>query len=276
MSKQDPAARLSMLESEVTRLQKELAVLQRQWDQKYRLGAFGLLALPAAYWGLAYSLIIVLCTPALIATQAYLIGVRRNECRELIGEAKREIAMLRKKLAAKAPEGSDKASEGSNKAAEGSDKAAEGSDKAVEGSDKAAEGSDKAGTVVSRSAGDAVVLGLDGRDQRRAIDHALHGGVTNLAGVERDVSARDARDLRQRLAHCHHAVTTAHALDRQLLRHGSVLRTEGPGRKHPSRDQRPEPTAQPTESEPYCTIGFHGPWPARGCQLCQTSSPLPQ
>ena len=138
-----------MLESEVTRLQKELAVLQRQWDQKYRLGAFGLLALPAAYWGLAYSLIIVLCTPALIATQAYLIGVRRNECRELIGEAKREIAMLRKKLAAKAPEGSDKASEGSNKAAEGSDKAAEGSDKAVEGSDKAAEGSDKAATVVS-------------------------------------------------------------------------------------------------------------------------------
>jgi hypothetical protein len=99
MSKSDPAARVAMLEGELVRLQKELAILQRQWDQKYRLGAFGLLALPAAYWGLAYSVIIVLCTPALIATQAYLIGVRRNECRELIAEAKRELTTLRKKLA---------------------------------------------------------------------------------------------------------------------------------------------------------------------------------
>jgi hypothetical protein len=99
MSKTDPAARIAMLEGELVRLQKELAILQRQWDQKYRLGAFGLLALPAAYWGLAYSVIIALCTPALIATQAYLIGVRRNECRELIAEAKRELTTLRKKLA---------------------------------------------------------------------------------------------------------------------------------------------------------------------------------
>lgn len=108
MSKTDPAARAAMLEAELVRLQKELGVLQRQWDRKYRLAAFGLLALPAAYWGLAYSVIFVLCTPALIATQAYLIGVRRNECRELIAEAKRELATLRKKLGSPAPAGDTK------------------------------------------------------------------------------------------------------------------------------------------------------------------------
>lgn len=96
MAKTDPAARIALLDEELKRLHKELAVLDRQWAQKYRLGAFGLLALPAAYWGIAYSFIVLLCTPALIATQAYLIGVRRSECRELIGEAKRELASLRR------------------------------------------------------------------------------------------------------------------------------------------------------------------------------------
>lgn len=95
MAKTDPGARAALLEGEVKRLEGELAILERQWDRKYWLAAFGLLAIPAAYWGLAYSVIFVLCTPALIATQAYLIGVRRSECKELIDEAQREIAALR-------------------------------------------------------------------------------------------------------------------------------------------------------------------------------------
>jgi hypothetical protein len=57
------------------------------------------MALPALYFGTLYAVIVLLCTPALVATQAYLIGVRRSECRELITDAKREIARLRTVLA---------------------------------------------------------------------------------------------------------------------------------------------------------------------------------
>ncbi|MFN7699083.1 MAG: hypothetical protein ACK5U8_14375, partial [Deltaproteobacteria bacterium] len=118
MPKTDPSARLLILEAELARLQRELAVLDRQWSQKLRLGAFGLLAIPALYWGPEYAVIILLCTPALIATQAYLIGVRRNECRELIGEARRELATLRKRLEAKPSEPTAKPSEPTAKPSE--------------------------------------------------------------------------------------------------------------------------------------------------------------
>ncbi|MBN8609509.1 MAG: hypothetical protein J0L92_02935 [Deltaproteobacteria bacterium] len=100
MAKTDPRARVTLLEGELSRLQKELAILDRQWARKHLLAAFGLVALPALYFGTLYAVIVLLCTPALVATQAYLIGVRRSECRELIEEARREIAHLRTVLAA--------------------------------------------------------------------------------------------------------------------------------------------------------------------------------
>lgn len=89
--------RETLLGDEIERLKKELAVLDRQWDRKHYLGAFGLLAIPAYFYGLAYAIIVILCTPALVAVQAYLIGVRRSECRELLAEARGELARLRGK-----------------------------------------------------------------------------------------------------------------------------------------------------------------------------------
>ncbi len=87
--------RETLLTEELERLKKELAVLDRQWARKHYLGVFGLLAIPAYFYGVAYTIIVLLCTPALIAVQAYLIGVRRNECRELIAEARGELGRLR-------------------------------------------------------------------------------------------------------------------------------------------------------------------------------------
>lgn len=95
MAKPDSPARIPILEAELVRLRGELAILERQWARKHLLAGFGLLALPALYFGALYAVIVLLCTPALVATQAYLIGVLRSECRELIEEAKREIARLR-------------------------------------------------------------------------------------------------------------------------------------------------------------------------------------
>ncbi len=99
MAKTDTVARITLLEGEVDRLRKELAILERQWARKHLLAAFGLLALPALYFGTLYAMIFLLCTPALVATQAYLIGVRRSECRELIEESRREIARLKSLVA---------------------------------------------------------------------------------------------------------------------------------------------------------------------------------
>jgi len=87
--------RADMMVEEIERLKKQLAVLDRQWSQKHYLALFGLLAIPAFFVGVMYGVIVLLCTPALVVTQAYLVGIRRAECRELIAEARRELAYLR-------------------------------------------------------------------------------------------------------------------------------------------------------------------------------------
>lgn len=87
--------REAKLAAELERLQKELAVLERQWSRKHLLGLFGLFAIPAYFVGPAYALIVIVCTPALIGTQAYLLGVRMAECKELIAETRMELARLR-------------------------------------------------------------------------------------------------------------------------------------------------------------------------------------
>lgn len=87
--------RKALLEAEVARLQAELATLERQWDRKHRLMLFGLAAIPAyLLFGGLVAAVVLLCTPALVATQAYLLYVRRMECRQLIDETRREIDRL--------------------------------------------------------------------------------------------------------------------------------------------------------------------------------------
>ena len=94
MSTPDP--RIEKLEAEIVRLQHELEVLQRQWNKKHLLALFGLAAIPAYFlFGPLVAGVVLVCTPALIATQAYLLYVRRAECRQLIVEARREIDYMR-------------------------------------------------------------------------------------------------------------------------------------------------------------------------------------
>ncbi|AKF09710.1 hypothetical protein [Sandaracinus amylolyticus] len=84
--------RIPMLQSEVTRLEHELSILERQWHRKHRLAFFALLAIPAYFlFGPLVAGVVLVCTPALIGVQAYLLGVRRMECRQLIAETKREL-----------------------------------------------------------------------------------------------------------------------------------------------------------------------------------------
>ena len=93
--------RIAMLEAEVTRLTGELRMLDRQWSRKHLLAAFGVLTIPAYFlFGGLVATVVLICTPALIATQAYLVGVRRYECRQLIDETRRELAYAQRRASA--------------------------------------------------------------------------------------------------------------------------------------------------------------------------------
>ena len=88
-------SRASLLEAEVKRLENELKTLRSQWNKRHYLFAFIVLSIPAYFiLGRVYAVIAVLCTPALFATQSYLLYIRQNECRELIAEAKRDLKQL--------------------------------------------------------------------------------------------------------------------------------------------------------------------------------------
>jgi hypothetical protein len=85
-----------LLENEVERLGAELAHLEARWKTKHWLAVFGVLAIPAfifagALWGIG----VLMATPCLVATQAYLIGMRRAECKQLILQTKRDLGALR-------------------------------------------------------------------------------------------------------------------------------------------------------------------------------------
>ena len=89
------ASRASLLQAEVKRLENELKTIQTQWNKRHYLFAFIILTVPAYFFlGKTYAVIGVLCTPALYATQSYLLYIRRNECRELIAEAQRDIKQI--------------------------------------------------------------------------------------------------------------------------------------------------------------------------------------
>lgn len=86
-----------LLTNEVERLRSQLAVLEAQWLRKHRLWLFALVAIPmfvfvpSPLWAIG----ILMATPCLVLTQAYLIGMRRAECRELILQTQRDLASLR-------------------------------------------------------------------------------------------------------------------------------------------------------------------------------------
>lgn len=83
-----------MMEAEIARLRSELATLERQWARKHLLALFGLAAIPCYFLlGPLIAGVVLVCTPALVATQAYLLYVRRTECAQLIEETSREIAI---------------------------------------------------------------------------------------------------------------------------------------------------------------------------------------
>ena len=90
------AAKIAMMEAEIARLRSELATLERQWSRKHLLALFGLAAIPCYFvFGPLIAGVVLVCTPALVATQAYLLYVRRAECVQLIDETRRELAIAR-------------------------------------------------------------------------------------------------------------------------------------------------------------------------------------
>ncbi|MEM1418812.1 MAG: hypothetical protein AAGH15_28210 [Myxococcota bacterium] len=82
------------LEAELTRLRKNLADLRVDWERLRYAPAGLVLVVPgflaAGPLGAIVALILVM---SLVATAAYLIGVRRREYAQEIADVKRELAM---------------------------------------------------------------------------------------------------------------------------------------------------------------------------------------
>lgn len=67
-------------------------ILERDWRRIPFLGLFLLSAGPAYWiWGPTAAVYAVLCTPALVGTALYLIGVRRSENRHEIEELEGQL-----------------------------------------------------------------------------------------------------------------------------------------------------------------------------------------
>jgi hypothetical protein len=88
-----PDDRIRLLKAEIVRLHAEVAVLDRQWSRKHWLAAFGLVAIPLMIARVPpiFIAITVIATPCLVATQAYLLYIRRRECKALIEQAKTDL-----------------------------------------------------------------------------------------------------------------------------------------------------------------------------------------
>ncbi len=70
-------------------------MLDRQWAMKYWLSAFALAAVPVYFFaGGFWAAVTVAMTPALVATQAYLLMIRRSEVAELLREARQTLATV--------------------------------------------------------------------------------------------------------------------------------------------------------------------------------------
>lgn len=86
------ADRRELIEKEIERLREEAKVLERDWRRVPYLFAFVLSAVPAyLIWGPTAAFYAVLCTPCLVVTALYLLGVRRAENRQSIAELERQL-----------------------------------------------------------------------------------------------------------------------------------------------------------------------------------------
>jgi hypothetical protein len=93
------AERMRKYEDELARLDQLYAHLDQLWTQVPR---YGLLALAAPFvWyfaGFGWAVTTMLVTGALVGTQAYLIGVRKNENRWNRNLVARDLESLREEL----------------------------------------------------------------------------------------------------------------------------------------------------------------------------------
>lgn len=84
--------RRELIEIEVERLEHEAKILERDWRRIPLLMASVVLAVPAYFvWGATAAIVAVLLAPCLVVTALYLIGVRRAENRQTIGELRRQL-----------------------------------------------------------------------------------------------------------------------------------------------------------------------------------------
>lgn len=86
------ATRRELMEREVERLEGEAKVLERDWRRIPWLFVFVLSAVPAfLIWGKTAAIYAILCTPCLVGTAAYLLGVRRSENQQSLRELQRQL-----------------------------------------------------------------------------------------------------------------------------------------------------------------------------------------
>ncbi len=89
------ATRAELIAAEIDRLKDEAKILERDWRRIPFLFAFILFAGPAHWiWGPTAAFYAILCVPCLVITAAYLIGVRRRENTELLGELEGQLEEL--------------------------------------------------------------------------------------------------------------------------------------------------------------------------------------
>ncbi|HJL15539.1 MAG TPA: hypothetical protein RMH99_07790 [Sandaracinaceae bacterium LLY-WYZ-13_1] len=87
--------RRDLIEREIERLHEQGELLERDWRRIPYLGLFLLSAGPAYWiWGPTAAMYAVLCTPCLVGTALYLIGVRRSENRQQITELEGQLRAI--------------------------------------------------------------------------------------------------------------------------------------------------------------------------------------
>ncbi len=80
------------MEQELERLRSEAKILERDWRRVPFLFVFILSAVPAyLIWGPTAAFYAILCTPCLVITALYLLGVRRAENKQSIEELEQQL-----------------------------------------------------------------------------------------------------------------------------------------------------------------------------------------
>ena len=93
----DTDERIELLRRRVTFMEGQCAELEGAWSRVPRLGLAAVLAVPAAFvWGFGAAVVVVVLTGGLLATGAYLTGVRRGWAKSELANTRRDLARLQK------------------------------------------------------------------------------------------------------------------------------------------------------------------------------------